>query len=546
MSRLNDLSIRTKFAVPVVVVFVFLIVVSAFAYRQMQRLSDDLAVVTKTYISAISASLNADRDLYQAATAAQLYLLNPDNDKIKQQAKADFDENAKQALDRMQLVLANLADVPEIVTTAKDFNRDYNTWLSEAKQVFVFADQGNSTQANEYNTETVEVSFQRLRDHYDKIGEMTLELAQNTTAVAEQKNTTGRMLFITLVLLASLFGLLSVVYGPLLVTKRIDSIDEMIQSLCQGEGDLRGRLDTSGQDELTALAKSFNQLMANIQALIQHVQKDASQLEGSVSQLKSIATQSQTTSHDQRANLDMVATAINEMSHAVHEIASNAQGATSRTNEVQQHTDVAERVIDKSVSSIQGLSGAVEFASEVIQNLAMESKNIVQVLDVIRAIAEQTNLLALNAAIEAARAGEQGRGFAVVADEVRSLASRTQRSTEDIQQMIVGLERGVEQAVEAINRGKNEVGEVVQLSNEAREALAKVVEQLQLTNDTIYQIATATEQQSTVVDNITNNVNSLNSLSQTALQLVSDTNQSSHSIGTVATGLNHSVGRFKV
>ena len=164
----------------------------------------------------------------------------------------------------------------------------------------------------------------------------------------------------------------------------------------------------------------------------------------------------------------------------------------------------------------------------------------------IRSIAEQTNLLALNAAIEAARAGEQGRGFAVVADEVRTLASRTQKSTEDIQRMIAGLESGVSEAVNAIQTGTSHVDGVVAMSQRIQDSLHSVEDAVNLANDMIYQIATATEEQSKVVDEINRNVTMLNSLSQENMQIVSSTKQVATDISRMAKGLNNNVGRFRV
>jgi methyl-accepting chemotaxis protein len=203
-------------------------------------------------------------------------------------------------------------------------------------------------------------------------------------------------------------------------------------------------------------------------------------------------------------------------------------------------------VVDESISSITKLSSSVVHASQVISRLADESKNITQVLDVIRSIAEQTNLLALNAAIEAARAGEQGRGFAVVADEVRTLASRTQKSTEDIQRMIAGLESGVSEAVNAIQTGTSHVDGVVAMSQRIQDSLHSVEDAVNLANDMIYQIATATEEQSKVVDEINRNVTMLNSLSQENMQIVSSTKQVATDISRMAKGLNNNVGRFRV
>ncbi|MBY0416495.1 MAG: methyl-accepting chemotaxis protein [Pararheinheimera sp.] len=545
--KLNELTIRTKFSIPLIAISLFTILISILSMNNGKRLSADAHLLSTTFMTAINVGLNADRDLYQALTASQNYVtkkvIGLENTAEERQS---FDENAQQALDRMHQVLDLLKDYPEAQRGKAEFERDYAAWLAEAKIVFQMADEGKASEAANYSSTKVMPLFQTLRDHYDVSGENVKNKADQVSAEAKAAGDTQRTILIIVIILVVVASVLSVMYGPKMVTTRVQELDRMIGTISQGEGDLTGQLDSSGSDELSRLAGTFNGLMRKLQQLIKMIQSDASTLNQAVVQLNSSAEKSQDVSAEQNHNLDQIATAVNQLSHAVHEVANNSQSALSETREAKDKTSLSGKVVDESINSITKLSSSVVHASQVISRLADESKNITQVLDVIRSIAEQTNLLALNAAIEAARAGEQGRGFAVVADEVRTLASRTQKSTEDIQRMIAGLESGVSEAVSAIQTGTSHVDGVVAMSQRIQDSLHSVEGAVNLANDMIYQIATATEEQSKVVDEINRNVTMLNSLSQENMQIVSSTKQVATDIASMAKGLNNNVGRFRV
>ena len=250
-------------------------------------------------------------------------------------------------------------------------------------------------------------------------------------------------------------------------------------------------------------------------------------------------------SHQQNDNLDQIATAVNELSHVVADTASNSQGAMEKVKVASEISTSSRQVVSDSVKNVSNLSDSISNANDVISSLAKESQNIIAVLDVIRGIAEQTNLLALNAAIEAARAGEQGRGFAVVADEVRTLASRTQQSTENINEMLGRLEHSVNDAVNAIERGASEVDSVVAVSEQLARAFDQVNDAVNDANETIYQIAAATEEQSQVVTDINTNVTNLNTLGQQNLKSIESTGDIAGSVNGTVQQLGQKVSRFK-
>ena len=242
----------------------------------------------------------------------------------------------------------------------------------------------------------------------------------------------------------------------------------------------------------------------------------------------------------------MIATAVNQFSASIHEVSENVQVAASETSSTVDITREGVSVIGHTVVQIQELSTSVNKAAEVIRNLSAESDNIASVLDVIRGIAEQTNLLALNAAIEAARAGEQGRGFAVVADEVRSLASKTQRSTEEIQEMIERLQNGVKLAVASIKDGTDKVQSSVDLVEKAQNLLSDVETSTLKVNDMAIQIAAATEQQSHATEEINQNLTALNDQNRANKDLSERNRSIAISFSKMAEELNKDIGQFKV
>jgi methyl-accepting chemotaxis protein len=545
--KINDLSIRFKFAIPLFAITIMLILISIISLWSNSKLNQQIEDLSNSFLNAVDLTLNADRDLYQALTASQNYLLTKNRDR---QSTSDdltsFNENAKQALDRMNKARGIMKAFPQIDQAVRSFDADYNRWLSSAQRVFVVADSGDLTAAMNLLSTEVMNDFEKLRGNYDVMGDKVREVADLMSKQASDESASHQLLLILIIILALVVCGASVIFGPKLVTTRVFELNDVIKTISEGEGDLRSRLDDKGKDELAMLATTFNGLMSKLQALIIAIKDDAATLNKTVTDLDSSAQQNQSISHNQSTNLHQISDALNQLGQAIHEIARNSQTAQTETEAVKQNTKSSTKVVDESVENINQLSKAISHAKEVIAKLALESSQIVQVLDVIRSIADQTNLLALNAAIEAARAGEQGRGFAVVADEVRTLASRTQKSTEDIQMMIAGLEKGVDEAVNAITMGSSQVEGVVSMSKRLHDALDVVSVSVTNTSGIIFQIATATEQQSEVVDDINRTITLLNGLSSDSEHLAQQTSAVSANISKLAKGLNRNVGRFKV
>ncbi|MBT2375301.1 cache domain-containing protein [Pseudomonas fluorescens] len=319
-----------------------------------------------------------------------------------------------------------------------------------------------------------------------------------------------------------------------------------LDDIAAGEGDLTRRLVITSQDELGELAGSFNRFVDKIHGLVRQITEMTSQLTGLVSQVSEQAQRSELAMERQRQETDQVATAINEMSSAAHEVARSAQGAAVAAQQTDAEGQAAKRVVDGSIAQIHALVSDIRSSGVSLDSLQKDVSSIVSVLGVIRSIAEQTNLLALNAAIEAARAGEAGRGFAVVADEVRALASRTQQSTQEIQGMIDRLQKGTEAAVESMRRSSDAGDGTSAQANEAGASLDTMAQLIGTINSMNAQIASAAEEQTAVAEEINRSVHQI----AVAVDSVADETQlgaqTSRSLADLGQRLGKLVGQFRI
>ncbi|MBX8472485.1 cache domain-containing protein [Pseudomonas sp. RIT778] len=319
-----------------------------------------------------------------------------------------------------------------------------------------------------------------------------------------------------------------------------------LDDIAAGEGDLTRRLTITSQDELGELAGSFNRFVDKIHGLVRQITEMTSQLTGLVTQVSDQAQRSDQAMERQRHETDQVATAINEMSAAAQEVAKSAQNAAVAAQQTDEEGQTAKRVVAGSIKQIHALVDDIRSSGVSLDSLQQDVSSIVGVLGVIRSIAEQTNLLALNAAIEAARAGEAGRGFAVVADEVRALASRTQISTQEIQGMIDRLQAGTQSAVEAMRRSSEAGDGTSAQANQAGASLDAMADLIATINSMNAQIASAAEEQTAVAEEINRSVHQI----AVAVDNVADETQlgaqTSRSLADLGQRLGKLVGQFRI
>ncbi|WP_397458865.1 methyl-accepting chemotaxis protein [Pseudomonas asplenii] len=350
-------------------------------------------------------------------------------------------------------------------------------------------------------------------------------------------------------LIGTAIALLLAVLVWLIGRSIVSPLQETVQAMANiasGESDLTRTLDTHGQDEVTQLARHFNAFTNKLRGVVSQLQASASELGQSSGDLGSNALQAQARSQQQSQQMEMVATAINQVTYGVQDVAKNAEQAASEVRDAENQARQGQLNIDNSLQQIDQLSATIAQAVEVMRTLSAESTQIGGVLEVIRSIAEQTNLLALNAAIEAARAGEQGRGFAVVADEVRLLAQRTQKSTAEIQAMIERLQNHSEAAVKVIGESSRASQQTIEQAGLAGESLTAIGQALRNLNGLNASIASATLQQSHVAEEINQNVTEAANLSHSNAVAAEKSSADSDRLRVLSEQLNGLLRQFRI
>ena len=312
------------------------------------------------------------------------------------------------------------------------------------------------------------------------------------------------------------------------------------------DSDLSLELDIRSKDEIGAAANALNAMLAKFRSSLGEVANATSKLASAAEQSTVTTQQTSTSIQAQLAETELVATAMNEMTATVQEVANNAAATSTAVSEANSQTEEGKQVVEMTINRIQHLATQIENAANIIHDVEQNSENIYTVLDVIKSIADQTNLLALNAAIEAARAGEQGRGFAVVADEVRTLASRTQESTKEINQMIEKLQVGSQQAVTAMKDSQDQAHAAVEQATQAGASLATISEAVMRINDMSTQIASAAEEQRAVSEEINRNIVQINVMAEQTAGGAKQSYSSNEAVALLSNRLQGLVGQFRM
>jgi methyl-accepting chemotaxis protein len=382
----------------------------------------------------------------------------------------------------------------------------------------------------------------------NKILDKQVDLANQATIKTSELITTSVVsgnTKTTFIMIASIIIAIAIArYTLISITRPLGRVNDMLNIV--SSGDLSHKLDESGQDEFSQLSKNCNLLIDSLRNLIESIVNRSSQLAAAAEETSAVTAESTTAIEEQRSQVEQAASATTEMSSTAQSVLASANDTLG---EIKQADDEAERVkviSARNRKTIEQLATEVDSAAQVINQLQQDSASIGGILDVIRGIADQTNLLALNAAIEAARAGEQGRGFAVVADEVRTLASRTQESTSEIHTMIEALQTGSAQAVKVMDIGKSKASDCVNQSEEADKALETITDAVHEAFDRSSQIATAAEEQSVVAHEISENLESIVSLAEQTTVGSQQTAASSSEVARLAEELQQSVQEFKL
>jgi len=496
------------------------------------------------YASGTSLIQNADRDLYQSRLALATLVFEKDSTETKSLEDAAL-LNAKQALDRMRQFQQLTADIDEVSRFLANFDTLYTTWSDGNQRIMQTVKENPDSAMIDFIGKN-QNDFLKLRSLYDHSEELISKYSAEENKSINEFTDVFKIVVVVFAVFALMLSIILAWFAPRNISKAIKQVTFGVQQISSGDGDLTRRINSTKTDETGDLSRELDSFVARLGSLIGQVRNGCEHIRQEMFNLGESATQSADLSERQNQSLDFVVTAVEEMGGATREVAQNAADTVAEVESLNRSADDGVKQLDNAISQLDSLSEQIQGAAQVINQLTERSDKIASVLDVILGISEQTNLLALNAAIEAARAGEQGRGFAVVADEVRELASKTQASTEDIQQMINDLQSGVSGAVTSITKSVDMAGTSVSLSRKTMESIAVVKNSAGRIYDFTAQTASATEQQSKVTDEINENLSSLADMSKDVMEISKRISSSVHQTLSNSDELANQVKRFTV
>ncbi|MCP5445392.1 MAG: methyl-accepting chemotaxis protein [Chromatiaceae bacterium] len=548
MAWLNNLGFRWKLTLPIALLALLLMTTALIGVQLSNRLGEDVTRLADEFLPELDNLLQADRDLYQALVAERSMIFVDTNSDGYKKLTALHDENIGQARERIMKFFQTTRSESargreqELLTL-------FNKWSDTTQEIEHQRSEGGRigrSTAIELSFNEGVTQFETMRQVID---ELTGQVQADAAAEVENAHKTtdsNQVIQMTTLAVGLLFCLLVALFFPLLVTRPLGRVISAIEDLASGDGDLTLRVSVDSKDELGQLSGSLNQFLDKLHNLIRRAAATSGQVREASGKMLQLNSQTQEMITNQHSSTDMVATAINEMAATVQEIAQSASNAADGARTADADARKGSERVDSSAISIRDLAQDVERAAEVIHKLENEAEKVGSVLDVIRGIAEQTNLLALNAAIEAARAGEQGRGFAVVADEVRTLASRTQQSTTEIQGMIEKLQSGARNAVSVMDAGREKAQVSVERAESAGSSLIEITKAVASISSMNTQIASAAEEQSAVTQEINRNITEISAISDRNSQISSEAAQASSVLSEYAQELDRIVQNFKI
>lgn len=541
---MNGLQIKQKMFIGILVPLLMLVTIGFIAIYMMGKIEygveriyndrvvplDDLKVIADKYaVDVIDAINKANAGGFSASQAANAL------------------ENASKTINQYW---------PKYLAT--ELTQEESRLAQQAEQLFLPANQQvellisylrgrNGDVAYQLNDKILPL-YQAIDPISGKISELIalqIKIAGQERAAANEIYHSSIAIFATLAGLAMLTSILIGLWVNRSVMNPINDIVRNLKTIRQ-DSDLTVKFRTFNDDELGLISTSLTQVIEHLRGILHSIAEAANTVNSSATELSSFTQETNKRMQQQQAETEQTATAMNEMTATVAEVAQSTSAAADSAKDADNYAANGNRIVIDSISSMSQLSEQIQKTAQVIGFLSNESQSIGRVLDVIKSIAEQTNLLALNAAIEAARAGEQGRGFAVVADEVRTLAQRTQKSTQEIEAMIATLQKGVKEAVNAMEVGIKQVDDANNKANEAGQALKEIVASVDNIAELNAHIATAAEEQSSVAESINRSIIAISDITDDSTRSAHELSESVINLTKLASSMRNQVSAFRL
>jgi methyl-accepting chemotaxis protein len=508
-------------------------------YGQLQDIvSNNLVSIQKT--DSVKANVIAtNRDFFKAIGLTAVKASTDDINAVVQ----SFRDNAAEAQTAFKTYRATPLEADERAA-GDDFERDWAAYIAANESGFIALKNGDIEQAAKIATSTVTPAYRKV------IGELKIMIDSNARQANEmtQSAASNNSQVTWILIVGCLIAIVCAIVMGLIVTGMITR--PLYLSVASAgrvaKGDLTQAIAVRGTDETGQLLQSLSDMQGNLKGTVQQIADASNQLASAAEELTAVTEDSSRGLVRQNDEIQQAATAVNEMTAAVEEVARNAASTSQISSQTAEDAIKGQRQVQQAVTSINTVTAEINDSTKRVEALAGQIHDITKVLDVIRGIAEQTNLLALNAAIEAARAGEQGRGFAVVADEVRALAHRTQTSTGEIEAMITRVRTGADEAVQAMGKSQTIVQTTQSLATEAGLALERISEGVSQINERNLVIASAAEEQAQVAREVDRNLVNIQDLSTQTAAGANQTSASSQELSRLAMSFNTLVGQFKL
>ncbi len=558
-SLISNLPVKTKIVGNAGILLILLISGSLYGIYAMTQIGVSLQSITQTDIPLTSKITNiTEHQLQQAlhleralrfsgALQKNIALFKEEIQRfetINQQIEEEIHEGENLAEALGGLSAEEQAEFARMNVALKRIEVEQREYAQQVRTVFTHLDEGNIAAA-EASVKQVETKEDQLNEElHTLLGEISGITAQASLRAGQQEqNALSTLAAITVTALLLGLTLSWLVTGN--ITRRLSQVSQGLKAIASG--DLRQRIHgRDGRDEIGSLKASAKEMHTRLLEMISHIGETTEQLSAAAEEMSIVTTQTREGIHRQQSETAQVATAMNQMTATVQEVTSNISLSAETAENTYRNTDSGQQIIEATIQGIRQLASRIEHGAETVQQLEQHSGEISGVLDVIKGVAEQTNLLALNAAIEAARAGEQGRGFAVVADEVRTLASRTQQSTEEINQMINSLQSVSRAAVQVMTESQEQVQSVVIQATSADTTFTEIRDAVSHINDMSGQIASAAEEQSCVAEEINRNIVQINDIAGETATGAEHTATASQDLAHMATELQNIVRQFRV